>query len=59
MHFPEEQPKRARFVKIDISAGELFDYDKLGPEVYRAIEEGMKAGYDMIIERISNIGKKK
>jgi len=59
MHFPEEWPKGARSVKIGIAAGEPFAYDKLGPEVYRAIEEGMKARYDMIIEIISNIDKKK
>ena len=59
MHFPEEQPKMGRFVKIGIAAGEPFDSDKPGPEVFRAIEEDMKAGYDMIIEKISNTGKKK
>ncbi len=59
MHFPEEQPRRARIEKIGIAAGEPFDSDKLGPEGYRAIEEGMKAGYEMIIEKTSNIGKKK
>jgi len=39
------------FEKIGIAAGEPFNADKLGPEVYRAIEEGMKAGNDKIIEK--------
>ena len=59
MHFPKEQPKRARFVKIGIAAGEPFDADKLGPEIRRVIEGGMKAGNEKIIEKISKIGKKK
>jgi len=44
---------------IGIAAGEPFDSDKLGPVIRWAIEEDMKTGNDMIIEKISNTGKKK
>jgi hypothetical protein len=49
----------ARFEKIGIAAGKPFNADKLDPEIRRAIEEGMKAGNDKIIEKTLNIGKKK
>ena len=46
-------------IEKNIAAAEPFNVDKLDPEIRRAFEEGMKAGNDKIIEKISNIGKKK
>lgn len=56
---PSEQELMARFAKLDIGAGKLFDADKLSPEVRKAVADGIADAWQAVagVQKEMDAGK--